>query len=89
MKSLNEAAIAQHLDLLEATFTDATAFPRAFEALQADKAMKAPEMKALAKRFAKHTARSKKQALNYIWGRHYSLMLARAKAAATDGRTAG
>lgn len=85
---MNHDAIAKHLAALDAALTDEAAFLRAFDALKADPAMKAPETKALAKMFARWSAHTKRGALNAIWARHAALMLEKAKAAATAGRTA-
>lgn len=85
---INVAAVDQHLRRLETALGDETGFAEAFDALKNDKAIKAPEAKRLARDFAKGAAASKDKALKLIWGRHASLMQARAKAAATAGRTA-
>lgn len=85
---LNVGAIERHLRRLETALGDEAGFEEAFEALKNDKSIKAPEAKRLAREFAKGTAASKDKALKLIWGRHAALMLARAKGAATAGRTA-
>jgi len=86
--SLNVRAVEYHLRRLETALGDDAGFTEAFEALTADAAIKVPEAKQLARDFAKESATSKAKALKLIWGRHASLMQARAKGEATAGRTA-
>jgi hypothetical protein len=85
---LNVEAVGRYLRQLETALGDEAGFVEVFELLKKDKAIKTPEAKRLAREFAKGAASSKEKALNLIWGRHASLMQARAKAAATAGRTA-
>lgn len=80
--------VQDHLAALENTFRDEGAFKLAYAALKADKRVKLPEAKALAKEFAGENAGTKAQALKFIWGRHNSLMESRAKEQSRDGRSA-
>lgn len=80
--------VDRYLESLEHTFRDEAAFKLAFASLKADKSAKAPEVKEIAKRFAGGSAENKKDALKFIWRRHESVMIDRAKDAATAGRTA-
>lgn len=85
---LNAELVGRYLRQLETALGDEAGFVEVFEAIKKDKAIKAPEAKHLAREFAKGAATSKDKALKLIWGRHASLMQARAKGAASAGRTA-
>lgn len=85
---LNAELVGRYLRQLETALGDEAGFVEVFDALKTDKAIKAREAKHLAREFAKGAAASKDKALKLIWGRHASLMQARAKGAATAGRTA-
>ena len=82
------AVVEQHLAALENAFRDEAAFKLAYTALENDPAVKLQEAKELAKKFAGETAKSKAQALKFIWGHHSAILQTRAKEAASGGRTA-
>lgn len=88
VRAANPAVVSRHLLALETAFGDERMFDVAFRDLKNDPAVTATEAKELAKLFTKGVASSKDKALKAIWSRHASLMESRAKAAATDGRTA-
>lgn len=85
---LNTEAVGKYLRQLETALGDEAGFVEVYDALKSDKMIRAPEAKHLAREFAREGATSKDKALKLIWGRHASLMQARAKGAATAGRTA-
>lgn len=82
------AAVDRHLRRLETALGDEAGFIEAFEGVKQDPSLKTHELKRLARDFAKESPKTKAQAFKLIWGRHASLMQARAKGAATAGRTA-
>lgn len=86
--SVREDVVARHLHNLERAFGDEKEFPAVFEILKNDKDVKTGEAKKIAKLFSKGTAKSKKHALELIWGRHASLMDGRASGKAIGNRTA-
>ena len=86
--ALNAGVVEMHLSSLEQSFRDEAAFKLAYSALTNDKAVKTPELKAIAKSFAGGSAKTKEQALKFIMGHHNAIMISRAKNAATAGRTA-
>jgi hypothetical protein len=79
-----------HLEALKAAVDDAAAFPRAFENLKADKAMKREDVVAIASRFAYPMAASttRKLALERIWRQHEASETTGAKILAVGGRSA-
>lgn len=86
--ALNADVVERHVASLEQSYRDEAAFKLAYSALTNDKAVKIPELKAIAKNFSGGTAKTKEQALKSIWRRHEVILIDRAKAAATGGRTA-
>jgi hypothetical protein len=80
--------VDQYAMRLEASMRDGDKFNTVFEELKADTAIKRPEAIALAKRFAKETAKSRDHALKLIMTRHTALLGSRARQKATKGRTA-
>lgn len=85
---LDTEAVGRYLRRLETALGDEAGFVEVYDALRSDKTIRAPEAKHLAREFARESATSKAKALTLIWGRHASLMQARAKGEATAGRTA-
>jgi hypothetical protein len=85
---LREDLVAAHRQALEQALGDADRFSAAYAALEADAGMGRAELLALARQFAGAAARSRADALKRIWGRHAAVLTARAKAAATGGRSA-
>lgn len=86
--ALNMDTVERHVASLEQSYRDEAAFKLAYSALTYDRSVKTPELKAIAKKFAGGTAKTKEQALKFIMGHHNAVMLSRAKDAATAGRTA-
>jgi hypothetical protein len=80
--------VQTYLHRLEETLRDPPRFAKAYDALENDKAVKTPDIKKLAREFAKETAKSRRAALDLIWARHAALMGSRARKQATKGRTA-
>jgi phage anti-repressor protein len=80
--------VDQYVTRLEAALGDQDNFKAVFEELRADAAIKRNEAIALAKGFAKETARSRDHALKLIMARHTALLGSRARQKATKGRTA-
>ncbi|MGH6816481.1 MAG: hypothetical protein ACREC6_12330 [Hyphomicrobiaceae bacterium] len=80
--------VQKYLRRLEQALGDEPGFVETFNAMKKDAAVGAAEAKKLSKEFSSVTARSKKDAFEFIWARHASLTGARLKAAATAGRTA-
>lgn len=78
----------QYATRLEAALSDAEKFRTAFEELKADASIKRTEAIALAKRFAKGTAKSRDHALKLILARHTALLDSRARQKVNKGRTA-
>ena len=88
-KAVADAAVVQrHFDALEQSKWDESAFKLAYASLSSDAAVKTSEAKLIAKMFSGESAKSKKDALKFILGHHNSLIVSRAKNAATGGRTA-
>ena len=73
---------------LDAALSDDAKFREVFDNLKRGPAMKAPQVKQLAKSFAAASGSSKTTALDHIWGRHESLLSSGARAKATGGRPA-
>jgi hypothetical protein len=86
--TLSADVVANYLRLLEESLNDEKVFLEIFNRLKKDSAVKTPEAKQLARAFAKASGKSKKEALDRIWGRHASLIGVGARAKATGGRTA-
>jgi hypothetical protein len=80
--------VDRYITRLEAALRDPDQFNAVFEELKADAAIKRDASIALAKRFAKETAKSRDQALKLIMTRHTALLGSRARKKATKGRTA-
>ena len=80
--------VDRYVASLEQTFRDEAAFKLAYAALKSDQSAKGPELKEIAKRFAGAGGKSKAESLNSIWRHHEVILIDRAKAAATGGRTA-
>jgi len=78
--------IEQYLRDLESALRDSARFTEVFNKLK--KEIKAPAAKRIALEFTKGKARTKRDALSLIWGRHASLVGTAARAKATGGRTA-
>lgn len=74
---------------LEQALGDDECFKQEYSKLETDKNVQANEIIALAKLFAHASVKSRPAALKKILSRHESLMVSRAKAAATGGRIAG
>lgn len=85
---VNLELVERYVESLEQSYRDEAAFKFAYASLKSDTSVKAPEAKAIAKRFASASAETKEQALKSIWRRHEIILIDRAKAAATGGRTA-
>jgi hypothetical protein len=77
-----------YVSRLQESLGNESTFLEVFNELKKDRAMKAGEVKRLAREFAKGAAKTKGDAFDLIWGRHASLMGAAAKAKSTGGRTA-
>ena len=86
--AVDQHTVDRHLQALESALRDETSFKLAFAALKADKLVKLPEAKAIAREFSGETAKTKPEALQHVWKRHSSLLEARAKEASRDGRSA-
>lgn len=86
---LREHLILRYYRLLEQALGDDAGFAEVYRAVEADQDMRAPEVIALAKRFAFASVKSRVAALKKIQGRHQALMTSRAKTNATGGRLAG
>lgn len=86
--AVDRETVDRHLQALEGALRDEASFKLAFAALKADKLVKLPEAKAIAREFSGETAKGKLQALQHVWNRHSSLLEARAKEASRDGRSA-
>jgi hypothetical protein len=86
--STNLELVERYVASLEQTYRDESAFKLAYAALTADKSVKAPEAKEIAKRFAGAGGKNKVESLKSIWRRHEIILIDRAKDAATAGRTA-
>ena len=86
--AVDQHTVDRHLQVLESALRDETSFKLAFAALKADKLVKLPEAKAIAREFSGETAKTKPEALQHVWKRHSSLLEARAKEASRDGRSA-
>lgn len=86
--AIDQETVERHLHALEGALRDEISFKLAFAALKADKLVKGPEAKAIAREFSRETAKTKPQALQHVWNRHSSLLEARAKEASRDGRSA-
>ena len=72
-----------------AKLEEALAHPEAFFAVfNSLKDLPSAEVREIAREFTKRSARSKADALNRIWARHFDLMTAVAKAKSVDGRSA-
>lgn len=80
--------VDRYVTRLEAALGDGDKFKAVFEELKADAAIKRPEAIALAKRFAKETAKSRDHALKLILTRHTALLGSHARRKAGKGRTA-
>lgn len=79
--------VRKYLRRLEDTLGDDPGFTALLAALKKDREVKTPEAKQLARDFSKGAAKSKADAFDLIWGRHESLVGARARAKAIAGRT--
>jgi hypothetical protein len=77
-----------YLKSLESALQSEVEFPRVYKALVADTRIGTEEMKAIARKFTLHPAKSRRHALELIQDRHTSLMGARAREKATGGRGA-
>jgi hypothetical protein len=86
--AMNAEVVERHVAALEQSYRDEVAFKLAYTSLKADQSAKAPEVKEIAKRFAGAGGKNKAESLNAIWRRHEVILIDRAKAAATAGRTA-
>ena len=86
--AVDQHTVDRHLQALKSALRDETSFKLAFAALKADKLVKLPEARAIAREFSGETAKTKPQALQHVWNRHSSLLEARAKEASRDGRSA-
>lgn len=82
------AAVTSYLERLTDALGDERRFADVFQQLEQDASLATGDFRALAKDFAKATARSKADALKKIWARQQSLLGFEAKARATDGRSA-
>jgi hypothetical protein len=82
------AWVDQYVNRLETTLGDGDKFKAVFEELKADGAIRRDEAIALAKQFAKETAKSRDNALKLIMARHTALLGSRARQKANKGRTA-
>ena len=80
--------IDRYVIRLEAALADGDKFRAILEELKADAAIKRQEAIALAKRFAKETAKSRDHALKLIMARHTAALGSRARQKANKGRTA-
>ncbi len=85
----NEAIVRKHHAALEEALGDDDGFAFALKRLQDDPSVSIAEYIAIAKRFAFASTKSRSAAIKKIQARHQSLMISRAKAAATAGRIAG
>ena len=85
---LNSALVDEYLMSLKQTIRDEAAFKLALAALKGDTRMTVAEFKSLAKSLTGGVAKSKAQALSFISRHHEVIMIDKAKAAATGGRTA-
>jgi hypothetical protein len=86
--SPTDELVDQYVKRLEVALRDEDMFKAVFEELEADAAIKRHEAIAVAKRFAKETAKSRDHALKLIMTRHTALLGSRARQKATKGRTA-
>jgi hypothetical protein len=80
--------VKSYLRNLEVALGDDEKFREVFDRLKRDPAMKAAEVKQLAKIFAGAAEKTKGAALDRIWARHELLIGAGVRAKATSGRTA-
>ena len=87
--TLKEEVVQRHLSRLEQTLGDDPSFSAAYKELEHDPDVGNLEIAALVKRFTDVSSKSRPAALKKIWARHHSLLTARAKSAARDGRGAG
>lgn len=85
----NTDLVDRYYRILESALGDDSGFRSAYARLEADREMRAPEVSALAKRFALASVKARPAALKKIFSRHQALMISRAAAAATAGRVAG
>lgn len=85
----SEEVLRSYLKKLEEALGDEQGFEEVYEQLRADARLKAPDTKKLAKSFVGKAGRSRADALALIYGRHKSLIGARAAAGSTGRRLAG
>lgn len=81
-----DAAIELYLQRLDKTLGFEPAFDRVFEELKADKTMRAPQLKKLAKSFTQLSAKSAPDALKSMYRRHANLLETDKHKAAVGGR---
>jgi len=80
--------VAHYKEKLEAALGDEEKFSAVYNDLRANTAVGRPEIIALAKQMTGSGARTEEAALKKIWNRHQSLVVFKAKARATGGRSA-
>jgi hypothetical protein len=86
--SIREDLVADYGRKLEAHLGDQEAFASIYNELRSNNEIGKGELAVLAKQFAGASVRSKAEALKKIWNRYQQLLVFKAKAAATDGRSA-
>jgi hypothetical protein len=86
---VSEEVLRSYLKRLEEALGDEQGFEEVYQQLQADTRLKALDFKKLAKSFVGKSGKSKTDALGLIYGRHKSLISARAAAGSTGRRLAG
>lgn len=84
-----EEIVRKYAAALESCLGDDPGFNTVYSALERDCEVQQAEAIALAKRFAFASTKTRPAALKKIWARHQSLIISRAKSAATAGRIAG
>jgi hypothetical protein len=84
----SDDSVDQYVTRLEAALGHGDKFKAVFEELKSDAAIGRRDAIALAKRFAKETAKSRDHAFKVIMTRHTALLGSRARQKATKGRTA-
>ena len=80
--------VVHYKEKLEAALGDEEKFSAVYNDLRANTAVGKPEIIALAKQMTGSGARAEDAALKKIWNRHQSLVVFKAKARATGGRSA-
>ena len=86
--AVRDDLVVHYQEKLEAALGDEEKFAIVYNDLRANTAVAKPEIIALARQMTGSRAHAKDAALKKIWARHQSLMVFKAKARATGGRSA-